>query len=319
MKPLNKTLSFLCLVCCKLTWAVLFLLHPVKLEAGPYQLREFPGDLAQPYVYSLIQDSLGYLWIGTGNGLTRYDGFSFQHYNVNDSLADNFISCSYSNGNELWFGHRNGKISYYNGSYFITLQAANLLTGITAIKQSPEGQLWASTYHMGLIKIESQQLNCDFLSPEQTGSIHSFEFIEENKIIAGTDFGVLICRLLDSGKLEVLEQFDEIPKEKIPSLIKMKHGAGFYIATESSGLFKMAINNNSFTVIPLSETQKMINSPIQQITEDNLQNLWVATFGQGLIRITATTNGESPGFRYFNQSTGFSTNYAKTVFEDPQG
>lgn len=319
MKPLYKTLSSFCLVCCKLSWVVLFMLHPVKLEAGPYQLREFPGDIAQPYVYNLTQDSLGYLWIGTGNGLTRYDGFSFHHYNINDSLADNFINCSYSNGNELWLGHRNGRISYYNGCYFITLQAANLQTGITAIKQSAAGQLWASTYQMGLIKIESNQLHCDFSPPEQNGSIHSFEFIEENKIIVGTDFGVLICRLLDSGKLEVLEQIDAIPKEKIPSLIKMKRGSGFFIATENSGLFKMLINENNYTVIPLSETQKHINSPIQQINEDNLQNLWVATFGQGLIQITATTNGESPGFRYFNKSTGFSTNYVKTVYEDREG
>ena len=37
----------------------------------------------------------GYLWVGTGNGLSRYNGFIFENFTTNDSLADNFITCRY--------------------------------------------------------------------------------------------------------------------------------------------------------------------------------------------------------------------------------
>ena len=37
-------------------------------------------ELPQPYVYSLNQDKDGFLWIGTGAGLVRYDGIDFKLY-----------------------------------------------------------------------------------------------------------------------------------------------------------------------------------------------------------------------------------------------
>ena len=83
-----------------------------------YDLREFSDKLAQPYVYSIIQDNSGYLWIGTGNGLTRYDGFTFRTFTTVDSLAGNFITCSLKDGSDIWFGHMNGKISCYHGKVF---------------------------------------------------------------------------------------------------------------------------------------------------------------------------------------------------------
>lgn len=319
MKSQNKTLSFLSHAGCKIALAVLSVLCPIKLDALPYQLRDFQVELAQPYVYSIAQDSLGYLWISTGNGLTRYDGFSFQHFTINDSLADNFISCSYSRGNELWLGHRNGKISYYNGRFFTVLHAKNQQTAITEIKRSPGGQLWAGTFQLGLVKIGSHALETAMLSDKNPITIYSFEFIEENKIIAGTDLGVIICKLQNNGSIEIIEQLPEIPKDKIPSLIKMKQDSGFYVATENSGIYKIELNNNQFTVVPLSGTTTLITSTLQQIIEDSHQNLWVASFGQGLIRISFTPDESTPDFTYFNKKTGFSTDYIKSILEDREG
>lgn len=47
--------------------------------------------LAQSQVTSLAEDSLGYLWIGTGSGLSRFDGANFSNYTLSDGLPNNFI------------------------------------------------------------------------------------------------------------------------------------------------------------------------------------------------------------------------------------
>ncbi len=85
-----------------------------------YNFRNFNSEdgLSQSYIYTIIQDKKGYLWIGTGNGLLRYNGFGFENYSTGDSLADNFITCGISDGECLWFGHMNGRISYFNGKEF---------------------------------------------------------------------------------------------------------------------------------------------------------------------------------------------------------
>ncbi len=54
------------------------------------------SGLPQPYVYSLVQDHTGHLWIGTGEGLSRFDGNSFEVFTVADSLCDNFILTSHT-------------------------------------------------------------------------------------------------------------------------------------------------------------------------------------------------------------------------------
>ena len=60
-------------------------------------------------VFWFLKDHLGFLWIGTGNGLVRYDGYNFVTYkhNPNDtsSISNNFITSVYEDKEGvLWIG-----------------------------------------------------------------------------------------------------------------------------------------------------------------------------------------------------------------------
>lgn len=57
-------------------------------------LRQFgPAQgLSQPFIYCLLQDRQGYLWLGTAEGLVRYDGSRFTTLTTRDGLADNFVT-----------------------------------------------------------------------------------------------------------------------------------------------------------------------------------------------------------------------------------
>lgn len=72
------------------------------------------GDgLTQNTITALFQDRLGYLWIGTQDGLSLYNGSSFRHFKNNPSdsttLSDNFIIDIYQDANEqIWIATRNG-------------------------------------------------------------------------------------------------------------------------------------------------------------------------------------------------------------------
>ena len=51
--------------------------------------------LGNSFIYSINQGKDGYLWIGTAEGLYRFNGFEFQHFTDKDSLAENFITTIY--------------------------------------------------------------------------------------------------------------------------------------------------------------------------------------------------------------------------------
>ncbi|MFT5756139.1 MAG: diguanylate cyclase (GGDEF)-like protein/PAS domain S-box-containing protein [Alteromonadaceae bacterium] len=86
---------------------------PIKFE----QLTTKDG-LSQSYVYDMVQDQQGFIWIATQDGLNRYDGDKFVHYRHNilepNSLANNFIRKVFiDKDNTLWVGTDNG-LSKFN-------------------------------------------------------------------------------------------------------------------------------------------------------------------------------------------------------------
>jgi len=74
--------------------------------------------LGQPAILSMVQDELGYTWVGTQAGLNRYDGYQFKQFSNKQPdfslLAGNYITALCISGpHQLWIGTRSG-ISRYN-------------------------------------------------------------------------------------------------------------------------------------------------------------------------------------------------------------
>lgn len=74
--------------------------------------------LAQSQVKVIQQDSMGYLWVGTQSGLSRFDGISFTNYSVDNGLPDNHIEgiCVDEKG-QVWVGTPEG-IAKFDGKKF---------------------------------------------------------------------------------------------------------------------------------------------------------------------------------------------------------
>src|SRR5687767_2550943 len=84
---------------------------------GKIQRLTVEDGLSSNIVYAIHQDSKGFLWFGTHDGLNRYDGYSFRKY-LHDpldsnSIPDNNINaiCEDAKGN-LWIATRGGTCRY---------------------------------------------------------------------------------------------------------------------------------------------------------------------------------------------------------------
>ncbi|TAL78318.1 MAG: hypothetical protein EPN88_02225 [Bacteroidetes bacterium] len=309
-----------------LNWkaVLLFFFSVLTGNAFPqdYNFRNFNSEdgLAQSYVYSIIQDVHGYLWVGTGNGLSRYNGFKFDNYTTIDSLADNFITCGISDGESLWFGHMNGGLSCFNGKKFRTVKMIQSnVSRLIHFAKSPDGRIWVSTYSGGLLKLDKDSGVVKYNLFRDPTIIMSFDFISENDVLIGTNTGILYCRLKVSGEIEIIRAVNEIPESKITCILKMRNQSGFYVATENDGIYQLTFNNNQF------KSSKIIPNPdsdftgIQDIYEDTQSSLWLCSFGKGLIKMTYSDTGEFTNTNYFNISNGFTADNVKTVFEDREG
>jgi ligand-binding sensor domain-containing protein len=68
-------------------------LFPLTLPAQIYRFKYYGhGDgLKNAEVHCLLQDHIGFLWVGTSTGLFRYDGLQFTQY-IEPNHSTNFIS-----------------------------------------------------------------------------------------------------------------------------------------------------------------------------------------------------------------------------------
>ncbi len=83
-----------------------------------YKITPFKLPIETP-AHDILEDSYGFLWIATTNGLWRYDGNNFKSYikNENDktSITDNHISCLYEDKKKtLWIGTYGGGLLKYD-------------------------------------------------------------------------------------------------------------------------------------------------------------------------------------------------------------
>jgi ligand-binding sensor domain-containing protein/serine phosphatase RsbU (regulator of sigma subunit) len=313
MRHSCKIIKTILLICLSLSGGGMF--------SQNYKFQSFKSEkeLSQPFVYSILQDSHGYLWIGTGSGLSKYNGFEFENYTVNDSLADNFITCSISSGNDLWFGHMNGRISYYHNKKFYKVNTQGKeLSPVTHFARDPKGDIWFSTYEEGLFRLDAQDFSFKSKPFSDHQVIHTFEFVNDHEVLLGTGTGLMLSNLSGSDTIISSMRIRKIPETKITGIQKKKKGPGYYISTENDGLFLVTINKHDFQVTEIIAASDKHLAGVQQILEDSQSDLWVATIGNGLIRIKFNRS-EGPEMTFFNKSVGFITDDVKTVFEDREG
>ncbi len=111
--------------------------------------------LSQASAWALVQDARGFLWIGTQDGLNRFDGSEFRHYRHRDdqpsSLAGNQVqSLLLDDRNRLWVGGNGGLSRYREGSddfEHIAVGAGDgEQAGVRALHLDRGGYIWIASY-----------------------------------------------------------------------------------------------------------------------------------------------------------------------------
>jgi ligand-binding sensor domain-containing protein len=136
-------------------------------QYSPYrQVNSLNSKLSSENIRTIVQDKKGFLWIGTDDGLNRYDGYTFTVYkNIpgdSRSIIDNevYTLANDSLGN-LWVGFSNGNVSYYNyeTDRFYHIEAATsgiAKNSITRIFFDRTGRMWVAVVQNGLYYLDTK-------------------------------------------------------------------------------------------------------------------------------------------------------------------
>lgn len=132
----------------KLYIFLIFILIASTGSAQNYAFKHLQVEegLSHNSVICMLQDSKGFLWFGTKDGLNRYDGYSFklfQHTTGNSkSIGSNFIRCLYEYNDYLWVGTDTGLFKYDEKTESFSLVEITRNLPILDVDSNINGSLW---------------------------------------------------------------------------------------------------------------------------------------------------------------------------------
>lgn len=298
------------------------LLNTARSQSYQFSKYSVEQGLPQQYIYSLNQDQNGFIWIGTGDGISKFDGNDFQNFTTQNGLAENFVTCSAQRQkNIIWLGHNKGGISRIKDGKIEAVVFDTIIgSKITGIIVDQDNYAWATSQNGFLIrvspKLEVKKFNLYFNKKNITSIAGK---IDANLLI-GTDEGLFLWSL--DSKLEPSSplEINTYHSQKINCITASNYlKNNFWIGTAESGLYQLKFTaelknkssreNNAFGIG---------NMQINNIEEDNNNNLLVSTH-LGLYKLTY--NNKEKGYSetaHYNEENGIS-NYINITKVDREG
>lgn len=112
---------------------LIFLVFPLVAPAQEFNYVQYDTKegLAGSTVYDMCQDSDGFMWFATNNGLSRFDGTNFKNYTVKDGLPDNEVLRIFADSRgRIWIGTFSKEICFYFRGAIYNNQNCNWLNKI---------------------------------------------------------------------------------------------------------------------------------------------------------------------------------------------
>lgn len=193
--------------------------YSFKLYSGSQGL----GNLA---TLCMLQDSTGYLWIGTQHGLYRYDGAHFLAFEMRDGLPSARIESLYETaGHVMWVGTSAGLARRVGSKFqYVDVGRPIEIVGRSAIASDKAGRILVSSSAGLLIGTPSGTAYNFVPAPPIPGddqAVHGIHVNAEGVVWFGC--GHQICRL-DAGRVTALGEEHGVPPDRWDALITDKEG-----------------------------------------------------------------------------------------------
>lgn len=281
--------------------------------------------LSQNSVTSIVQDSIGFLWFGTYNGLNRYDGYKFKFYQHNpnnpNSLNHNLVRaiCVDYKGN-LWIGTMGGGLNFYDyrkdsfKSYQYDSEDTTSLShnSIRSLLIDKDDCLWLGTTSGGVNRFSL----LDFYNPDNKDHQIKFSrYLDKNTGISGINRNPIADMYQDrnnniwigtrnglykfDSKIQSVKYFFSNPDDpnsllnnNISAINEDKNG-NIWVSNWEHGLNQYIPEKQKFIRYPFKENNPYSPSynMIMCLYKDRQNDLWIGTWGGGLNKLKISGDG----------------------------
>jgi hypothetical protein len=307
----------------KLVTTILLIVIPLFTTAQEYSFVKYDekDGLASSTVYDICQDTAGFIWFATENGVSRFDGTHFITYTTRNGLPDNTVLKIHAD--------KKGRILIVPFTYPIYVFQGNSFKELGIKEKYRNDIAYTIDFHNFGKEIFIQTSKSHIYTITDTGEIISwkekYKDLPENTIISFADDSVIIIKSGDTFYSKTDESFKLIyKKDPVKTALKYKDDKVLIYADEVSSKPispSKFLNNkifcgflNNIVYFFDCETGKLLYKiQIEKYSSaliDTENNLWITTLGNGVYRFP------SRSFRQLKFNSGSPEIFSITGFDD---
>ncbi len=317
------------------TWLSLLLLMVLFRTGnaqGDYMFFHLSLDkgLSDARVSTIVQDRYGFMWMGTPNGLNRYDGYSIQtFYAGKDSgLPSNSISSLFSDSRgQLWVGTSRGVVRYnFVTQQFDSCRLPQPVTTIYCFTEDAAGNVYCGTRE-GLFCFKRQAATWENVSArfgvkDRLILIKGLLFLKKNILFASTEKRGFYKLDMKTGRVDTFGFKVGKVEEYYLAMYGMErlNDNEILVGTLSFGLIKFNVAQGVFSWPKgvLQKREGILFNTVNQVRKDHAGRFWVTSnyfrLAEYLPHLDSVITTQPDPYSPY----GFDDNNASCVYEDRQ-
>ena len=267
--------------------------------------------LPQSSLSAITQTHDGYLWLGTQQGLARFDGVAFDVFDQGSTpaLQSDWVKVLLEDrAGALWIGMGGGGLVRRHGETWTRYTTKDGLAGdvIRALYEDPSGTLWIGTVGGGLSTFDGHVFTT---YTDEDG-------LPGNKVVAvegdssGTVWVATASGLAGFRNGEIVTRYTQkegLPADRVNTL-EVTASGDVWLGTEQGLLL---LSNGAFAShVPADGP---CASPVEALLEDRSGSLWIGTRDEGLCRLRDGT------FEILSEEDGLTHAMVSALYEDREG
>ncbi|NJM15688.1 MAG: hypothetical protein HC896_10250 [Bacteroidales bacterium] len=279
----------------------------INLSAAPVFYTSKDG-LPHNYVSGIAQDTLGFIWLATGDGLAQFDGYTFKtyksYYGNNNGLGNYAATAIFTDRQgSLWVGTQT-TLEVYDANTdsfkLVRLTKENSDVFVQNISQDANNNIWVATKGQGLFKVNPKNGEVVNFNLNPAHRLGNYVFCTatdmQNNVWAGSETGLYSLSAQNPDSFFLNSITSKLKDQRVKCILA--EGENLWIGTLTEGAYRYSTTSDKLEKVTLvaGKDKENVVENVRQICRYG-DSVIICTYGLGVYVVNKSQNKASPLFK----------------------